>query len=419
MHMLWNIRLSVEWTLTCLRCIQEAVLAQRAVFAIGPRRMPFRSADLLNSAAMMRSVHSGQISIKYEEDLGLLEDLWAASIKIHHFQLSDLRPILPCHLPTVLNHIRPQKCTDERDRMFGVMGLFESNVDLVSVQYAESVELLYARIVDNSILKIQDLTILSFVGSTITEVAMEPQLCLPSWCPNWTKKVTSMRRLCLGRYTELQNKTRFNATAGASPHVSVDVGLGVMTIRGARVASVQAKTVLLHTLVQGGDNTCAGLQMEMIKTSEEADIECEWNRWRALIWNTMQADLYVEWSESTGWILSRISRATQSSGQVVPNADLNDEELVQALHGSQSSSAFENRRLLFIDKAPYLALGPLGTQSGDMICALFGGDCLYVLGQRKGKMNFIGECYVDGMMDGEVMEALNRGEYRAETFELY
>ena len=380
--------------------------------------MPYFRAGNLDDNAMARFLQQKQISVKYDADSGLLEDLWVKINNNNHFQLSYLRPILPCHLPTVLNHIRSQKCTDERDRMFGVMGLFESNVELVRVDYAESVELLYVRIVDNYISNVQDLIILSYVGNIITEVAMEPKLCLPSWCPNWTESRFT-RRLCLGRYTEHLNKTRFNATADALPYVSVDFDLGVMTITGVRVASVQARTAVLDTFFQDGVDACAGLQMEMIKTSEEAHIECEWTRWRALIWNTVQADLYDGWSESSGWILSRISRATQSSGQVVPNADLNDEELVQVLHESQSCSARENRRLLFIDEPPYLALGPAGTQHGDMVCALFGGECLYVLGERKGKMSFIGECYVDGLMDGELMEALNRGEYKAETFELY
>ena len=191
-----------------------------------------------------------------------------------------------------------------------------------------------------------------------------------------------------------------------------------MTITGARVASVQARTALLDTCFQAGVKTCAGLQMEILKISEEVAIKCEWTKWRALIWNTMQADLFHEWSESTGWIESRISRPTQCSGRVVPNADLDDEELVQSLNESDSSSTLENRRLLFIDEAPYLALDPAGTQLGDLVCALFGGDCLYVLGEREGKMNFIGECYVHGLMDGEVMEAMDRGEYTAETFEL-
>ena len=379
--------------------------------------MPYSRADFLNSDLMLRFLQSKQISVKYEADFGLLDDLPVGLQNISHFQLSIMRPILPCHLPTVLNLIRSQKCTDERDRMFGVMGLFESNVDLVRVDYAEPVELLYVRIVVNHILKVQDLTILSFVGSTITEVAIEPELWLPSWCPNWTKEVTIVRRLCRGRYPRM--RTQFNATAGALPHVSVDVDLGVMTITGSRVASVQARTAVLDTFFQAGVNTLAGLQMEIIKTSEEVGTECEWTKWRALIWNTMQADLYDELSESIGRIESRISRATQSSGQVVPNKDLNDEELVESLKKSQYSPALSNRRLLFIDKAPYLALGPAGTQLGDMVCALFGGDCLYVLGERKGKMNLIGECYADGLMDGEVMESLKHGEYNAERFELY
>ena len=142
--------------------------------------MPYLRARILTTDQMIRFIQLRQISVKVEEDIRLPEDLLAKILKISHFELSRMRPILPRHLPIVLKSIRSQKCTDERDRMFGVMGLFESNVDLVRVDYAEPVELLYARIVVNYILKVQDLTILSFVGSMITEAAMKPQLCLPS-----------------------------------------------------------------------------------------------------------------------------------------------------------------------------------------------------------------------------------------------
>ncbi|KAK4499777.1 hypothetical protein PRZ48_007963 [Zasmidium cellare] len=64
-------------------------------------------------------------------------------------------------------------------------------------------------------------------------------------------------------------------------------------------------------------------------------------------------------------------------------------------------------------KGRKLGLFPHGATEGDLVVALFGGNTLYVLGPDQGvdkekgerrRYQFIGECYVDGMMDGEAMD---------------
>lgn len=56
---------------------------------------------------------------------------------------------------------------------------------------------------------------------------------------------------------------------------------------------------------------------------------------------------------------------------------------------------------------------PAGTQLGDRIALFHDGGALYVIRDapdKPVKYNFIGECYIDGMMDGALMEEdLRRG----------
>lgn len=61
-------------------------------------------------------------------------------------------------------------------------------------------------------------------------------------------------------------------------------------------------------------------------------------------------------------------------------------------------------RRLFITSEGHLGLGPAGMMSGDVIALLFGGRVPFVLRRVDGEgWRFVGECYVDGVMQGEVL----------------
>ena len=75
-----------------------------------------------------------------------------------------------------------------------------------------------------------------------------------------------------------------------------------------------------------------------------------------------------------------------------------------------------NRRL-FVTSSGHLGLGPAGMMSGDIVAILFGGNVPYILRPLVNKQwHFVGECYLDGYMDGEAMEG--RGSSRDEWFEM-
>ena len=84
------------------------------------------------------------------------------------------------------------------------------------------------------------------------------------------------------------------------------------------------------------------------------------------------------------------------------------------------------RRLMLTAQRNILGLVPDDADQGDCICILFGCSVPVVLREArhiptsdkdKGThFEFVGECYVDGMMDGEAVEAVTAKEYQ--TFEL-
>jgi hypothetical protein len=72
-------------------------------------------------------------------------------------------------------------------------------------------------------------------------------------------------------------------------------------------------------------------------------------------------------------------------------------------------------RKVFCMRDGYIGVGDVTLESGDLVCVLFGGNVPFILREVMGKYQFIGECYVHGIMWGE---ALEEGKARRQWFEL-
>lgn len=69
-----------------------------------------------------------------------------------------------------------------------------------------------------------------------------------------------------------------------------------------------------------------------------------------------------------------------------------------------------NGRRLITTKTCFLGLAPEETQNGDVVAVLYGCNFPVVLRRSGSAFKYIGECYIDGLMDGEAIEAQKRGE---------
>lgn len=79
-----------------------------------------------------------------------------------------------------------------------------------------------------------------------------------------------------------------------------------------------------------------------------------------------------------------------------------------------ASIALDGRRLITTETG-FLGLAPDETQTGDTVAVLYGCNYPVILRRCQSGFRYIGECYIDGLMDGEAVEAESRGEYQQET----
>jgi hypothetical protein len=68
---------------------------------------------------------------------------------------------------------------------------------------------------------------------------------------------------------------------------------------------------------------------------------------------------------------------------------------------------------MFLTTHGYLGLGHEGLDAGDIVCILSGGEVPFILRETakredRGVFQFLSECYVHGVMDGEAVDDPNR-----------
>ncbi|EKG20898.1 Heterokaryon incompatibility [Macrophomina phaseolina MS6] len=109
------------------------------------------------------------------------------------------------------------------------------------------------------------------------------------------------------------------------------------------------------------------------------------------------------------------------------------EQITQLLSGSEGSDSFEIcyellKRLAMLSRSSevfaisevgeYL-LVPAEARSGDILAVFYGCDGPVLLRERQGSgYTFVGGCYIEGSMYGEAVERQRSGIYRSHTFEL-
>ena len=84
-------------------------------------------------------------------------------------------------------------------------------------------------------------------------------------------------------------------------------------------------------------------------------------------------------------------------------------------------SAWMHRRF-FLTESGYIGLGPKVTQKGDVVAILIGGPWPFILrlceASCEANYQFLGQCYVHGVMDGEAARAHQDGNSELERFDL-
>ncbi|KAL0260308.1 hypothetical protein SLS55_003994 [Diplodia seriata] len=391
--------------------IQEVIMSDTAVFLVGGEEVAWNDILLamlcLGNTNILSLVHGplSLASVSFLNDIG-----W-------YFKhgVEEGRPGLPLHF--LLDATRMSISTLREDKVYGLLGLSCDSDSLgIKPDYSISANDLYIKST-RKFLESGDIGILNSNG----DLAWKSCQRLPTWVPDWP----SYRRetpLNLSRYCPDDNLPDYEFSADSR----------TLNIRGLEVDIVSRvgnprTNIRQEHLVPLNNAKLARFQQDFFNLVGFSDQITISSSRRVRMWEKIGFSLK---SYPTSEDVATAYYRTLAANMVPPDANLeqcyrlyyrdNAVEMMRAgflrpgehdvdsamyrdlvAYSSQVFSATHGRNI-FVTKKGYMGLCPRSTRLGDKLVVLFGGRTPFILRKaKKGKHEFLGECYAHGLMDGE------------------
>lgn len=396
--------------------VQESVLGSTLCFACGNWEI---SADVLCAVANSYTQHIGSCCQQsfWKEDINseLAEPMQTLD------ELAVSRASRGSHsLLWLLTSFTYRRCSDPRDKVFGLLGLCSTDVRKeIRPNYSTPVPLVYEQVALNVIKRDRSLDVFSQVCRRFAYGVELATVNLPSWVPDWTSEIIDYERLLLTSRQAWNDY--FKASSGA-----------LASIRYVRQGRIVLKGMILGIVaVLGTPNSSLGL------------IESIYNNWRDVagvealphrLYNKTSTTYYDAFWQTLCSSILRPQTSLHGSVKGIRtcnnaihrswyeawcnwisdfDTDLDRiDDVSSECTGSEIQSfemgviAATSMRTLFISRdEEWLGLAPTDAIAGDVIALLEGGRVPYILRPgnetQAGCYQVIGDAYVHGVMDGE------------------
>jgi hypothetical protein len=313
---------------------------------------------------------------------------------------------------------RDRMATDPRDKIYSLRGIARKAIAQgIRVNYDDSVEKVYTDFSKHVLSIRPDFQILSAV---ILQHRKFSNLALPSYVPDWT--LPKVGGGILQRYYRFKPYHLFRAAGSSEPQVKLEQGSDAISIQGLRLDTVSH---VIHI-------------KSVISAAEDGSVSITESILRDLAGKTIGSEHYP-FNDEPSWI-SYFRTLTADRSALSPRID--DEYRSQYLtifHGwtlndaqgedhvlapaawaevSKSIGTIIEDKDMFMTAQGYIGLGHEGFRTGDIVCVFSGGEVPFLLretaNEPKRMFQLLSECYVHGIMDGELMNDLT--EHPLEEF---
>jgi hypothetical protein len=445
--------------------IQELVLNHNmTLFLYGKRQM---TRKLISNTSKFMEEYAGRIhrSTNVSDWPNYVSSLfWAANhVQILLSMESTMEVLAPVEISQTTNRIldigQRAKSKDPRDKVYGLLGLLPMSLAVrISPDYSLSMADVYVQ------MSIAMLDESGRLESILSWCSLAPDSSLPSWVPDWSTKFprnhvrwlqnrSASGKKSASRWRFLSNDCRLICSGLIVDSVGTNLGDQERLNRYGdkkKISDALQRTLLVDHPMQEpvspplpriGENICRSKTtlISNIFWCDPCGIAAETYMHNVHFWHCMQPitrnshwqsfnefliksnhdilifgyhlkDFFADPSQyfAPGDHSALSISYTMNSGDRQDLRELTDNE---AKNMSLASISCEGRKLV-TTKSGYLGLAPSAAAVGDVVAIIYG--CNFpVLLRPAGEENYtvVGECYVDGLMDGEAVEALNRGEY--------
>ncbi|KAH6716433.1 heterokaryon incompatibility protein-domain-containing protein, partial [Leptodontidium sp. MPI-SDFR-AT-0119] len=296
------------------------------------------------------------------------------------------------------------QATDDRDMIYGLLGLVEDAKELgIKPRYEKETTLTYVLIeVARALLESGQVDLLWFCQLSKSKIGH----MLPSWAPDWTGDIQTPYG------SDFSSSSRpFAASGDANARVGrVGSNERCITLQGILVDEV-VEVGKVWEETSGSNSHQSDLKLnlffdEALRNGTALDPSViEEARWRTPIgdkeWEDEVASTRRSTTQSRDIYLEVCRRIEIQKSLPIPSkkrtqkAGLSYMKFMRQMYG---------RRPLRTRNG-YAGLGPIYTTKEDIVCIIFGAQVPYVLRpDGKGQYRLVGEAYIHGIMDGEFME---------------
>jgi hypothetical protein len=332
-------------------------------------------------------------------------------------------------ITSLLVYTRTYKSTDPRDRVFAWHRIAK-DLNHIKPDYTKSVGEVYAAVVKGSFLSRDpwSLSELRWIGA----LEKSPIEEIPSWVPDYHK----LGRHRLGfLYSAAYNPGGSAPTPIYNIVLTDDPNYKVLHLPGIKIDTIKVLSSPEPTNDSMKNSGVAIMRQfisewKTVASASRTDLyPTGGTRWEAF-WKTILADLAVSQLHKGGAPDStqRINLLRDQNVDASARRLRDDDIYVPPLTGSEEemlTAAFEHYSPPFIGhklcvtERNLLVLSTPFAEVGDVACMFLGGNPLYVIRPiEDGFYMFVGECYVHGFMDGEIIKEVEAGRSTFEEFKL-
>ncbi|XMA14572.1 hypothetical protein WAI453_007363 [Rhynchosporium graminicola] len=426
--------------------IQEIAVSTRAIVVCGRQQVAWK---LFHWAASFISLTTSLIH--QAPDTGVFGTIPFIPNITSMSKQNDIDP-----LSFYLRFVQNSKCSDPRDKVFGVLGIGRDSQEvdprlrlMLQVDYKKSVQQVYQDAAEYIILSQQDLEIC--YAQPLTSKVVQG---LPSWVPDWSFRMDeapagfllsgyNVRRLLPGNISfdrgsmyvdglmldSIDFTTSTMSCESPLPDIkriilhlcqSVDVDEASADYWGKTGdAFFDMLPYLGSSTYKNGDSVFEALWRTLIGNTanfEPAKPEFVRHFWAVLDTLVLRERGIIFDRHNFGWDLEQDPRTARR----LDNDPIAQQFWQTAQEGQTHLFFLElvntiQGRVFFTTSRGYMGFGAMSARVGDQVCILGGGWTPFILRNHSTHFEMIGDSYLHGMMRGETLDL---GEPRVKRFKI-
>ena len=415
----------------------EVIVSQIAVVLCGSKHV---SLELLNKCfsecTKQPVLIATLLSTRPEGSLRYLQDAMRRTAGMENFQRSNSRDAEDFMFLDILKAFGTCKSNLLEDKVFALYSLLPISIrrQFEAVDYTRTVEEVYTGVATTTVQCFKNLDILFYAG--ISEQALN----LPSWVPDWSTSAANIGFGESARESVLRQKDTapdkdilplYAATKGSTSAARIDAHTKVLSVEARIISEIEIlgtafdryfpmevtgpvgseafqASAEITTMIESRRSACFALASSCVpfryQSKHDAALACM----HCLVAG-MTNDKQRVRSEDLPSGFHQLEEIAKHFSAIAEAATVEEIASIQAkthtaiIFGHMTASASIGR-VFCLSNDKYMLLAPIGTKVGDKICVIHGLPVPFIIRPASEMFLLVGECYVQGVMDGEVMD---------------